>query len=54
VEHADEKEVELADGVDPQLLLQRLVASGAEIAKFETVEPSLNDIFIQQVGKVGS
>jgi len=51
VEHADEKEVELADGVDPQLLLQRLVACGAEIAKFEKVEPSLNDIFIQQVGK---
>jgi ABC-2 type transport system ATP-binding protein len=51
VEHADEKEVELADNVDPQLLLQRLVASGAEISKFETVEPSLNDIFIQQVGK---
>jgi len=30
------------------------VASGAEIAKFETVEPSLNDIFIQQVSGANS
>jgi ABC-2 type transport system ATP-binding protein len=50
VEHADELEVHLADGVDPQLLLKALVDSGAEISKFEKVEPSLNDIFIQNVG----
>jgi ABC-2 type transport system ATP-binding protein len=50
VEHSDEIEIELVDGADPQELLKRLVESGAEIAKFEKVEPSLNDIFIDQVG----
>ena len=48
--HADEMDVELADGVDAQALLRRLVDGGAEVAKFEKVEPSLNDIFIDQVG----
>jgi ABC-2 type transport system ATP-binding protein len=50
VEHSDEKEVHLADGADAQVLLKRLVESGAVISKYESVEPSLNDIFIQQVG----
>src|SRR5688572_26349442 len=50
VEHSDEKEVHLADNVDAQVLLKRLVEAGAVISKFESVEPSLNDIFIQQVG----
>ena len=49
-EHADEKEVELAEGIDAQVLLQRLIDSGSQISKFEKVEPSLNDIFIEQVG----
>jgi ABC-2 type transport system ATP-binding protein len=50
VEHADEQEVELADGADEQVLLHKLVDAGARISKFEKVEPSLNDIFIEQVG----
>jgi len=50
VEHADELEIELADNADPQVLLRRLVESGASITKFEKIEPSLNDIFIDQVG----
>ena len=49
-EHSDEKEIELAANVDPQLLLKRLIDAGASITKFEAVEPSLNDIFIEQVG----
>ena len=49
-EHADEKEIELADGADAQALLRALIESGAAITKFEQVEPSLNDIFIDQVG----
>ena len=53
VEHADEKEIELADGADSQALLRRLVEAGAEVTKFEQVEPSLNDIFIDQVGGEG-
>ena len=49
-EHSDEIEIELADGVDAQVLLKTLMDSGATITKFEQVEPSLNDIFIQQIG----
>lgn len=48
--HADEMDVELADGADPQMFLRKLVDADAEITKFEKVEPSLNDIFIDQVG----
>ena len=48
-EHADEIEVELAEGADPQVLLRRLIDAGAAITKFEQVEPSLNDIFIEKV-----
>lgn len=48
-EHADEKEIVLAEGVDAQDLLKNLMESGAVISKFEQVEPSLNDIFIEKV-----
>jgi ABC-2 type transport system ATP-binding protein len=48
--HADEQEVQLQPEVDPQRLLQQLMSNGAVISKFELVEPSLNDIFIEQVG----
>lgn len=47
--HADEMIVHLADGTDPQLLLKRLVESGAVVSKFEKVEASLNDIFIDKI-----
>ena len=53
IEHSDEMEIHLAHGADPQTLLQRLVESRAVISKFESVEPSLNDIFIQQIGGDG-
>jgi ABC-2 type transport system ATP-binding protein len=49
VTHSDEMELHLAEGVDPQSLLRRLIEQGAEIGKFERVEPSLNDIFIEKV-----
>ena len=49
-EHSDEQEIELADGADSQVLLKTLLESGASITKFEQVEPSLNDIFIDRVG----
>lgn len=49
-EHADQIDVDLADGADAQQLLMKLIAAGAVISKFEKVEPSLNDIFIEQVG----
>ena len=53
VQHSDEMEVHLAQDADPQKLLKRLVESGAVVSKYELVEPSLNDIFIQQVGGGG-
>jgi ABC-2 type transport system ATP-binding protein len=43
-------EVRLAPGSDPQDLL-RLAASKAKLSKFELMEPSLEDIFIDVVGK---
>jgi ABC-2 type transport system ATP-binding protein len=47
--HSDESELLLAEGADPQELLRLLVTSGAHITKFELIEPSLNDIFIEKV-----
>lgn len=49
VRHADEAQALLAEGADAQVLLKRLIGSGAVIGKFEMVEPSLNDIFITKV-----
>lgn len=48
-EHADEKEILLADNADAQQLLQKLIQSGARVTKFELIEPSLNDIFIEKI-----
>ena len=47
--HADESLVHLAEAVDPQMLLRKLIDSGSVISKFERVEASLNDIFIDKV-----
>jgi ABC-2 type transport system ATP-binding protein len=49
--HSDEIEVLLAPGANPQELLKRLVDSGTQISKYEMIEPSLNDIFIQKVSE---
>ena len=47
--HADETILHLTNGIDPQALLRKLIDSGANISKFEKVEASLNDIFIDKV-----
>ena len=47
--HADEMELELAENADAQDLLKNLIENGAAISKFEEIEPSLNDIFIDKV-----
>ena len=47
--HSDELEVLLGPGVSPQQLLRKLVDSGVKVSKFEMIEPSLHDIFIQKV-----
>jgi len=43
-------ELELAEGADPQRLLQGLIAAGATVTRFEVAEPTLNKIFIDLVG----
>jgi ABC-2 type transport system ATP-binding protein len=47
----DYAEVLLADGADAQQLLRHLIDGGANITRFETVEPSLHDIFIEKVSE---
>ena len=42
-------EVLLAPDANPQTLLKRLVDAGVAITKFELVEPSLHDIFVEKV-----
>ena len=46
-------EIELAAGADAQALLRRLVAAGAAIQRFERVQPSLHQIFLERVGATG-
>ena len=46
-------EVELADGADAQELLQRVISSGARVVRFELVQPSLHQIFLERVGANG-
>jgi len=45
----DDFEVLMAPGANPQALLKRLVDARAAVTKFELVEPSLHDIFIEKV-----
>jgi ABC-2 type transport system ATP-binding protein len=46
-------ELELTPGADPQRLLQRVVATGAAVQRFELVLPSLHQIFLERVGARG-
>jgi ABC-2 type transport system ATP-binding protein len=49
--HSDEIEALLAPGANAQDLLKKLIASGVMVSKFEMIEPSLNDIFIEKVSE---
>ena len=46
---SDGIEVLLAEGATSQSLLKELIAAGATIERFEMIEPSLHDIFIEKV-----
>lgn len=46
-------EVELAEGGDPQELLRRLLAADARVNRFELIQPSLHQIFLDKVGAAG-
>jgi ABC-2 type transport system ATP-binding protein len=43
-------EAKLKTGADSQQILKAAVESGARITRFELLEPSLNDIFIEKTG----
>jgi ABC-2 type transport system ATP-binding protein len=47
--HSDGVEALLAEGADSQVLLRKLIAAGARVERFEMIEPSLHDIFIEKV-----
>ena len=38
-------------GATAQTLLKRLIDAGGQIEKFEMIEPSLNNIFIEKVSE---
>ncbi len=44
-------EVILAKGVEPQQLLERAVASGIMLKRFQVMEPTLHNIFVNIVGR---
>jgi ABC-2 type transport system ATP-binding protein len=46
-------EINLAAGADPQQLLRRVLETGAPIQRFELVQPSLHQIFLEKVGASG-
>ncbi len=46
-------EVELAPKADAQELLQRMVRGGARLSRFELIQPSLHQIFLDRVGAQG-
>jgi ABC-2 type transport system ATP-binding protein len=46
-------ECELAPNADAQVLLHRLIQAGARIDRFELMQPSLHQIFLQRVGAQG-
>ncbi|MFL5522139.1 MAG: ABC transporter ATP-binding protein [Gemmatimonadales bacterium] len=43
-------EINLAPAADPQQLLRRVLETGAQIQRFELVQPSLHQIFLEKVG----
>jgi ABC-2 type transport system ATP-binding protein len=49
--HSDGMEVFLAAGANAQTLLKRLIEAGAQIERFEMIEPSLTNIFIDKVSE---
>ena len=51
--HGRYVEVRMLDGADPQELLRRAVAGGARISRFELIEPSLREIFIEKATDAG-
>ncbi|WP_420633160.1 ABC transporter ATP-binding protein [Candidatus Palauibacter sp.] len=51
--HGRYVEVRMHEGADPQELLRLAVRSGALISRFELIEPSLREIFIEKATEAG-
>ena len=49
VQHNHHMELTLQDSANPQEILQKLVTSGATVHRFQLIEPTLNEIFIESV-----
>jgi len=49
-DHGQYVEVQLEPGADPQELLRRAVETGIRIHRFELIEPSLREIFLERAG----
>src|SRR6185369_16878345 len=47
----DRTEIELDEGIEPDAVLSAAIAAGARVSHFEVVEPSLEQIFIDHVGR---
>ncbi|HEY4751760.1 MAG TPA: DUF4162 domain-containing protein, partial [Candidatus Limnocylindrales bacterium] len=50
----DYHELELLDGQDPQSLLREALARHERITRFEIAEPSIEEIFIEHVGRAAT
>jgi ABC-2 type transport system ATP-binding protein len=46
-------EIALQKGADPQTVLKQVIDAGAVITRFELVQPSLHQIFLEKVGATG-
>jgi hypothetical protein len=47
----DRTEIELDEGVEPGVVLAAAIVAGAQVSHFEVADPSLEQIFIDHVGR---
>ncbi len=50
-DHGQWVEIRLVPGADPQTILRRALETGVRVDRFELSEPSLREIFLEQVGR---